>query len=321
MANGPGEAGDQRAGSRVWYRVVCIAGKWLLAMLVLVAVIRLMRVSVGHLVDVRFHWQAKAILTAGITGLSYYLLNAFSWHRLTVALNISRPWPESFRIWIRSSFGKYLPGKVWVFAGRAAQYRIAGFSLPRIGAALWLEMHLRVAAALCVFLVAWTPDLTTVIDSRLRWVCGIILVVLLGSLHPRVLAGVGKRLAHLRHQPPPVLPSTLAIAAVFFLEVLAWLVGGIGVHAVMSLIADLPLSEVLHLSGAIALGGVFGFVAVFVPAGLGVREATFAGLVGLIVAPEIAVVGAAAVRIWATGCELVLGGATFLMRDKEESDG
>lgn len=270
--------------------------------------------AVGNGADAARTWQELAsgrfaaavawcLLSQILFALAWHVLAHGRWRKSGVVADVLR--------WAQSLPGKYLPGKIWQGVARGALYAEDG----RAGPALLLFLREQcLSLGLCAALAAMYAP--AALPARTgAWLQSGLLCVALGL----TAAGVWRRwptawLTRLRpswrgweRDRPPY----RAIAW-------AWVVQG-GAYAALcagfvSLAWDVePSMALLQAAAAMCLAGLAGVAAVFVPAGLGVREA---GLVwGL--APLIGVAEAAALalfwRVAVTSAEVAFAGAGFVV--------
>lgn len=174
---------------------------------------------------------------------------------------------ESFRLYNLSQLGKYLPGSVWQFVGRAAAYRNLGAEYGAIRDALLCESLWIVAGAFAtgVLLVggAVWPILAGSLSPFVAWWLGI--GALIGLLL-MVVAAIWKRSLLVRYAflAKPPLRAVLAQAFIWVSLGLAfWL---------LARACGLTVGPAFAI-GLFALGYAVGFLVPIAPAGLGIRDA------------------------------------------------
>lgn len=172
----------------------------------------------------------------------------------------------ALRLYNLSQLGKYLPGSVWQFVGRAAAYRDLGARAGGIRDAIVTESLWVVGGALTFgVLVSGFSVVPVVLDSldrgTLVWIGVGLLVVLVGVVVLAVLRGPQLR-SYVRRSRPT--PYAVAVQAV------VWALLGLSFLAVARAGGiDVP---VLYAIGLFATAYAVGFLVLFVPAGLGVRD-------------------------------------------------
>lgn len=260
---------------------------------------------------------ATVLLLAG------FLLSARLWGKMVGELGAPDPrWVGSCRVFLAANLGRYLPGKVWQFAGLAVLSRRMGIPataattagvlgqvfalsaagilavpvLSRGGAGLGGSLLLPGAAVLAVCLIVGIPGL-------LRGVLAVVFRLMrLPSIHlPPIDSWFGPRWIVLH-----LLPWTFYGAAFHFLVQGLGFTGGF-----------------LDFAPPFAAAYLLGYLALFAPAGLGVRE----GFLIALLPPSVGTGGVAIAvlaRLWMTAVEVIPAGGMAIWeihRSSPPSDG
>ena len=249
----------------------------------------------------RIAWPAVAGALA-VAALAV-LIAAFIWLHILRRLGI-KPRARWVGIYMQAQLGKYIPGSVWQYAGRAALAR--GEAIPLRPATVSLSVELAgavIAAALVVSLIGGVVALAITAAAAL------------------VAAGIwrltGCRFGLLRR-----LKSSAAARATFeatLLYVPIWLLLGLCFWLTARSLFHLSFDEVRFYTGVFAVAWLVGLFAVFAPGGLGVREAVLVALLHSRTGTADAVLLAASSRALLTVVDLVAGaGGAFLMRGRQK---
>jgi glycosyltransferase 2 family protein len=171
------------------------------------------------------------------------------------------------RLYNLSQLGKYLPGSVWQFVGRAAAYRHMGAGFGQIRDSLLVESLWVVAGAAIVGIALTGPAvyqimLESLAPAILRWLVGGFAVLVLGGI-----ALVIWRRDLLARYFSIAMPPPRAIAV----QGAIWLLLGIAFWA-LARACGIGVSPMLAI-GLFSLAYAIGFLVPFAPAGLGVRDA------------------------------------------------
>jgi hypothetical protein len=127
------------------------------------------------------------------------------------------------------------------------------------------------------------------LDPALRFVVVLFPLVLALLIHPRFLQWLlkmGQRIASRGQDEPLPLPEGLAASFYLwtaFLYLLTWGLAGLSAWCSLRAFGSIELDVLPLALASIALGTVAGFVALFAPVGLGIRE----GLGAAILAPAV----------------------------------
>lgn len=238
-----------------------------------------------------------------------------AWRRLAIGWGVRLPWRLAGRIWMLSSFGKYLPGKVWAAAGMVTMSERAGISGKVTLAAAIVMQALGIGAGVAVLAFAtgplveeWYPNAGPAMVLLGIAVAGMLLVVGNRSLLQRFW-GLARRTG-----PPPEPPRTVLLAGAIAVNVLAWLVYG----AVLVALARgiLPESTLgwREATGAYTASYIVGYLGP-APAGLGLRDGILVLILSQWIGPGPALALAGASRIASTINELGAAAPFYFSRE------
>ncbi len=254
-----------------------------------------------------------------------YLWSASLWGRLVRDLGgPSLSLGTSVRVFMVANLGRYVPGKVWQIAGLAYLAKREGVSASVATGAAILGQGIALLAATLVGIATlfsasefWREIGGVGLAAGIGIAWAIIAVVVVPTLFRRVVA-FWFRLT--RTDPPDNgLGSGNAGLRWLVLYVLNW-----GIYAAAFWLLYLSFGEwrtFLQVGPAFAAAYVAGYVAVFAPAGAGIREGVLVVLLQPIMAREAAVVLAVIARLWATAIELIPAGLLALASRRSQETG
>jgi uncharacterized membrane protein YbhN (UPF0104 family) len=208
----------------------------------------------------------------------YYLVFILGWIRMLDAWRIRVPYQVALQAEMVSMLAKYLPGGVWTPAARAiALRRSAGVTdTPTVLASILVEAGLSAISGVIVFVVslAWVRDVHAPLWALIPFA-----VLLASLLHPRVFRPLSEKILRpFGAETIEPLPFPLTVLLLLF-YCGTWLLGGIAVYFLLrSLGSDPGVSTIPFLGGVSAVGAIVAVLAVFLPSGLGAREASMYGL-------------------------------------------
>ena len=215
--------------------------------------------------------------------------------------------------------GKYLPGKVWGIAGRLALNKRYQIPASSVLAGSYYEIYVTTAYAIVTggAMYALTVLQPVGTDWRYPTVLGMLVIaVALLLMFRNPLLGLNS-LAWARKKLPEALQSSMPFktAAGIFLRLSCYWIAFSAVFFTFVDVAGNHLSTVegLILLGAYMLGVSGGFLAVFAPGGIGVREGLFAVLGSTVLSPADVVEIALLLRLWTFAFELVYAAVGFLL--------
>jgi hypothetical protein len=194
-------------------------------------------------------------------------------------------------VFFQAQLGKYVPGSVWQYAGRAAAARSYGIPVRSVGISLPVEFVASGLAGgtMAAFLLGW-------------WGAAIVGAVAIFLVAGQSLARGGRSAVR-----------ATVLATVLYLPV--WLLLGGSFWLCARGLLGVPEYDVAFYVGAFAIAWLAGLVAVYAPGGLGVREAVLVALLSSRIGAPNALVLAAASRLIFILVDVVLAGvATVALR-------
>jgi glycosyltransferase 2 family protein len=260
----------------------------LLVAAIVFAVLRVRSLWHGSHIDLaRVDWGALA--GAFVLGAAGTAAGAVIWLVILDGLGVK---PRLRWVWLffQAQLGKYIPGSVWQYAGRAAVAREYGIPVRLVGISLPIEFVASAVAA------------------------GSMAALLLGWWGGLVLAAVAVLLIAGRGPARSRLPAAVTIGATL-LYLPVWLLLGASFWLCAHGLLGVPARDMTIYVGAFAVAWLAGLLAVYAPGGLGVREAVLVALLSGRIGAANALVVAAASRLILIFVDLLFAGiATAAMR-------
>ena len=246
------------------------------------------------------------IVLATVIVLLNYILLIDTWRRLVAGWGGYLPFGTAARIWFVSNLGKYLPGKVWSIAAMSVMAREQAVSpVAAAGSSILIQLiTISTGIALALFMGVRAID-----QPRLAIVVGFLLAAGIASLPftlPR-LASVASALTGRTIEVPPLATGTLLLTVARSL--LSWLTYGVAFQFFVRGVLGSAAGATRSFIAVYAASYILGFLALFAPGGVIVREsALVAGMVRLGLAGQAdAFAVAVASRLWLTVVELLPG--------------
>jgi glycosyltransferase 2 family protein len=268
--------------------------------------------------SLRIDWLVVA--ASGALVLSTYLLLIEAWRRTLRVWSASVPFPNAARIWFVSNLGKYVPGKVWQIAAMGAMAQRDGVGpAAAIGSSLVVNL-VNVIAGFAVIALTAGGEIASAVGvsgepgSRgaaaltvlMITIGGVAALVITPFAVPR-LASLAARVTGRSFVVPRVPASAIWIAAAT--TTLSWVLYGLAfglfAHGVSRAATGNASSYIAVYTGSYLAG----YLALFAPGGVGVREAVLVLAMPrfqLASAADAAVIAVAS-RLWLTVLEIVPG--------------
>jgi hypothetical protein len=256
----------------------------------------------------RWHLRWLPLAASCVVLAGGYALSSLLWRRMVRELGGPplRRW-TAVRIFMLANLGRYVPGKVLQIAGLAWLARREGVPGAIAAGAAVLGQGVALLGATLVGLGAFFgPN-----EAWRAWgwvgLAAVLAFVALASL-PASARALERAFLRLARTPAPARAADPAGRPGFglrwtLLYALNW-----GVYASAFWLLYLGLegwTPFLRAGPAFAAAYVAGYLAVFAPAGVGVREASLVVFLGPVLAPEPAAALAVVARLWTTAVELV----------------
>jgi hypothetical protein len=228
-------------------------------------------VRAGNLVlDIRPGWLALSALFI----LATYCLLIWAWLYIVEGLSGRRiRYLDGARIWFISNLGQLLPGRVWGIIQMGAMSIDAGINPVAAGAASIINTVVNIATGLGVGVLAGTQILVayTSTSRSLVWMIAVaaVAVILALPLLVPLAFRFGRRFGV--RLPEAKLPVRL-LAASAAANIAGWVLYGLAFLCLNHGLVHLASYSVVQHIAVNATSYVSGYLAIVVPAGLGVRE-------------------------------------------------
>jgi glycosyltransferase 2 family protein len=215
----------------------------------------------------------RLLISISLLGvIALFLLDAYGWHLILRVMGHPLPVIHSLWIWVLSSITRYLPGGVWPYVSRASLAKDKGVDITNSSLSLYLETLMLVTSSLAVgfpsLLMAVNIPINPISVLPIFAICGLL-------MHPKVIqllrflpGRLGKAMGSIK---PPGLKR---IAGLYFYYVFFWILfGGIFICFVSS-IYPVAAQNWVYIGSSLPFAFFSGFVVVFFPGGIGIREMT-----------------------------------------------
>jgi uncharacterized membrane protein YbhN (UPF0104 family) len=228
------------------------------------------------------------------------------WRELLADLGSRLSVAEAWRIMFIGQLAKYIPGSLWPVLAQAELGHDRG--IPRSRSALSVLLSYAVMTCSGVVVAAVTLPFATA-ASVLQYLWIVLLVpVAVVLLSPPVLNRLLRLVLRLAHRGPLEQGvSYTGLARTMGWAVAGWLCNGAMVYVLMRQLSGLQQGTLLVSLGAYSLSWAVGFVAVFAPAGTGVREAVMVAILHTRTTTAIALTIALVTRATSVVCDAVAG--------------
>jgi uncharacterized membrane protein YbhN (UPF0104 family) len=249
------------------------------------------------------HPNWLALVASAVIVLATYALLIETWRVLLRGWEHDIPYLDAARIWTISNLGKYLPGKVWAITALVVMTRRYGVSAAEGAATSVLLTLINTIVGFVVAIVAGAALLQ--LPPVLVVIVAVLAMAVLAS--PAALPKIGVLAGRLFGRTIVLRPlphRVLLISAV--LTAVAWMMYGIAFRLFVLGVLGVAPGALRDYVAVFAGSYLLGFVAIFSPAGVGVREGAMGFALqraGFALGPAWLVVVAS--RLWLTALEVI----------------
>jgi len=258
--------------------------------------------------NIKFLILSAILLWAAISAYIYVIY--FIVKRLS---GVKIKYIQMYRIINITNIGRYLPGKLWNVLGffmyveeygigkKQATLSIMASEVAGKGGALFLGL----------FYFLFSSKFQNFLPVMI-----ILLAACLTVMHPRILDKlVNYGLKLIKRQPVKIEFSYRDMLLFFLMYIGVWLTYSVAFYTLVKSITPVEINF-LHFSPILPMCWVVGYVMLFAPGGIGVREGMLTLTLSEFMSPEVALVIAIAQRIWT----LVVEGLLFTQSMMIKSD-
>ncbi|MBF0239908.1 MAG: hypothetical protein HQM12_19585 [SAR324 cluster bacterium] len=252
--------------------------------------------------NINYYLFGFAIFLGLLATFNYSLI----WHYITLKNQCSISVKSDAIIWFLAEMGKFIPGKIFLIAGKLYFYNKAGKSKTKIAFCFYVEILCSSIAALLIFLLSLIlSDLEML--NQFRVIAVLLVLMMFIMIYPRLVERTSNYLLRFLGKPPIIFELQYHhLLQIIILYTINFVIFGSGLYFLISSVYPLSPSHIPYVSGSFAMAGIIGMISLFAPSGVGVREGVLIFALKMIVPDFIAALSSVLARVWATGAELIL---------------
>jgi len=232
------------------------------------------------------------------------------WQRMLRHTGSSVSYFKLFKVWFYANLGKYLPGKVWQFLGMIYMLEKEGVPKTSSFSTGVLAQSFSVISGLFISVIFLGADLYHRFFSKKPGLMVALLVLSLGVLvllcYPKVLEKIinlGLRIAKKEKITLDISGKDVIIYLLSYS--VSWLLFGLAFLTFVKSMTQAHLYMYPFLTGAYAFSLNIGFLAIFTPGGIGVREGVLVFLLSSLFPLPVSTLISLLSRLWMTVGELL----------------
>lgn len=231
------------------------------------------------------------------------------WQRMLAHTGSRVSYLTLFKVWFFTNLGKYLPGKVWQFLGMVYMLEKQGVPKENSFSTGVLAQAFSVISGLLVSIVFLGASLYSQFFSKnpglLAGGAVLGLAILVVGCYPKALEktlNLGLRILKREEIALDIRTKDVIIYILFYS--LSWFLLGLAFLVFIKSMTHASFGMYPTLTGAFAFSLNVGFLAVFTPGGIGVREGILVFLLSSFFPLPVSTLISLLSRLWMTACEL-----------------
>lgn len=286
--------------------------KWLKRIITVVIVLTIFYFLITNLISNwhkiprnSLHFNLVSMLISMIFLFLNFLIFVDAWRKIIFALGDSIAFVNAFWIMSSSQLAKYVPGGIWFALGRIYLGKGDKLKPETIAISVIIETGLTLLVGIILFFLSLFFATRSSISNFLFVVP--IAVFFIIVLHPNLLNKLLNFSMHiLKRKSISFNINYLRILCLSLYFFGLWIAQIIGFYFLINSIYPVHISKLPHLAGAYILSWMSGFIVIFAPGGLGVREGTMSLLLSSFIPFPLAIAISFLSRVWITIFELII---------------
>lgn len=241
--------------------------------------------------------------------LSVIVFSGWLWKaNLEMVSNKKLDFKTALQIHISSWLLRYIPGKVGVVLGKTYQgNKRWGISRRKLVLASMYEYVFLILSAFIIggYSLYYTAFFNNNL-SLILMVAVLVCLILVPVGFPKLFYIACNKLFRLFKQKDLVFPKSLSspkLAIIIFSYLLNRSLFGFGFFLLAKSVTGFGFEMAVILASSFVLAAIIGFLAIFAPGGLGVREGVLVALLGSVMTLETAILLAILARVWQTAAD------------------
>jgi uncharacterized membrane protein YbhN (UPF0104 family) len=271
------------------------------------------------LAQVQINWWWMVAASVASIAVRYWFAAIWMFLLRSLKANLAGQERELFLVYAKSWLGRYIPGGATWILGKIYFATKLGISKAKLGISSFLEGALQIIVVLisAAGMLALDPHVQKLGRG---WVWALLVAAVLGliTVYPPIFNRViqfGYTRVRKQSLDGEHLPDTKTIARGIGAFLVSSILSGLSFYFVAAAVDPaLNWSSVLFIIGASNLASALSMLAVFAPAGLGVREGVQLTMLLLVMNPEQALVATVLMRLWSIVMDALFAAVAYVAR-------
>jgi len=286
--------------------------KIVITAVVLLLIAFVIKKNINELRIYDFSLDISSLILSFLVLIFSNLILAYIWFLITRNLLCNLGFFESVRLRLVSEIGKYFPGRVLGYGYLILKYKEAGKDQIRVLNSSVYELFLSTFSSFLFFSLMLLFTSFQLLN-RFKFIFFIISIAGVIALHPWFFQKVSDLFCRAFKKEKILYKvsytDTIKLLAFYLLY---WLIFSFGFFYFVKAFTEVSSTDLVYLSGAFAISAFAGFLAFFIPAGLGAREGLLIYLLASVTGNTMAIIISLASRLWIIVVDLLLWGTSAL---------
>lgn len=231
--------------------------------------------------------------------IAFFILAPYGWISILQGVGGRLSLKRAIQITSATRLGRFVPGKVWTFLGQIYLAKRYNVSVHKSTLSVVLSTILSILAALIIFSASLFYFVERGLSNKVYFAL-ILFPLCFVALYPPVLSRlINLGLKLFKRKPVEFNLHYKFIIKTLIIYSLSWISQGTSFYFLIRSFYPVIPQLWFPLVGAYSFAWIVGFMAFFVPGGLGVREGTLAFLLKFLLPTTIGIMSAILWRIWA----------------------
>ncbi|MGQ9848130.1 MAG: lysylphosphatidylglycerol synthase domain-containing protein [Bacteroidales bacterium] len=234
-----------------------------------------------------------------------FLIFVEGWRNIIIKLGDSIDFKSAFWIMSVSQTAKYVPGGIWFALGRIHLGKRENLSAEKIGLSVIIETVLTFLVGIIIFIFSTFFGGYAKLNNFIYIIPALIFFLII--IYPPHLNWLTNFCLKIVKRSPINIAISyfdLLNLSIYFLGL--WIAQIIGFYFLISSIYSINFNNLTHLAATYTLSWMSGFIIIFAPGGLGVREGIMSLLLSSFIPSPLAIAISFLSRVWITVFEIVV---------------
>ncbi len=262
------------------------------------------------------HFSVISLIASFLFLFITFVIFVEAWRTLMYKLGHTLSFRKAFWIMSSSQIAKYVPGGIWFALGRVYLSKIEKLKEEKVALSVVVETALTFLTGILIFIVSigFTGHKTFV---NFVFVVPLFFLFLF-VLYPPFLNRIMNLVLRIAKKPAIRLDisySQILQLSIYFIGL--WGAQIVGFHFLINAIYPIGISKILNLAAAYTISWMTGFVVIFAPGGLGVREGMMTILLSSLLPAPLAIAVSFIARVWITIFEVLIFFVGLLVKKQQ----